>query len=549
MRKIKKKKNGNKRVLYFLLILFSISLASFFAVKFVGIFAKVINPNPIVLAFNPSNKNVNVGDIFEINISVLDVNSILISELDILYNSAVLQYQGFSEGSFFCSSGCFSSNVSSSGLIRDLIITRLPVSGVLSGVSGGGNIVILKFKAIAGGTSFLRINSSSEIYAYDGINLEQISFSSSDGNIVVSSLGCTLDSQCPSDGWYDSGNTRLISLDQCRDKEQKQQENRNYYCNSPNCNYTMLSTQWIDTLNIINKADNIPCSDGNLCTIGDKCISGACIVGAPKVCDDGKACSKNDSCDSLSGNCVYNVSGCSCIQDSDCPDNICNIGKCNLTSNSCYNDILILNGTSCTNLFCKINQSCTLGTCGLGIDRNCSDNNVTTYDFCDETNNICNNTLFCGDGKCSSDYESCFSCSSDCGSCPSAGGSGGGGSSGGFVTTINNAATCYENWVCTDWTDCVDESQTRICTDMKSCNSSIFKPISSKSCFIEQEEAKAPNIFRKVLKRISEYPKINIIIIVLCALIVFVASLLVFILLNKRIRRVRAINLIKDIEK
>lgn len=50
-----------------------------------------------------------------------------------------------------------------------------------------------------------------------------------------------------------------------------------------------------------------PCSDGNPCTEGDSCVSGACQPGAPKICDDGNSCT-TDLCSVASGGCISTVS-------------------------------------------------------------------------------------------------------------------------------------------------------------------------------------------------------------------------------------------------
>ena len=96
---------------------------------------------------------------------------------------------------------------------------------------------------------------------------------------------------------------------------------------------------------------------------------------------------------------------------------------------------------------------------------------------------------FCGDGICDSG-ESCAICPEDCGVCStgdSGGGSDGKGSGGAWITssgiknsnvTANNATnektnianaeneTCVENWKCTEWFECFNGKQRRICIDL-----------------------------------------------------------------------------------
>ncbi|MBL8785934.1 MAG: hypothetical protein JNJ59_13620 [Deltaproteobacteria bacterium] len=47
-----------------------------------------------------------------------------------------------------------------------------------------------------------------------------------------------------------------------------------------------------------------PCEDGNLCTVGDHCSGGQCIKGDPKVCDDANTCT-TDACNPSTGSCTY----------------------------------------------------------------------------------------------------------------------------------------------------------------------------------------------------------------------------------------------------
>lgn len=106
---------------------------------------------------------------------------------------------------------------------------------------------------------------------------------------------------------------------------------------------------------------------------------------------------------------------------------------------------------------------------------------------------------FCGDGKCESG-ESCSSCSKDCGSCNPPGGEtsggGGGGSSGGSSGSSSGGAgitpsqppkeegPCVEDWICTDWTECVNGKQTRTCADVNRCGTSENKPVEKQDCLV-----------------------------------------------------------------
>ena len=103
---------------------------------------------------------------------------------------------------------------------------------------------------------------------------------------------------------------------------------------------------------------------------------------------------------------------------------------------------------------------------------------------------------FCGDGKCESG-ESCSSCPHDCGACGSGGSpSGGGGSSGGATgggatggtttggeeETGETTGTCTEKWICTEWTECFNGKQRRVCTDVNMCGTTENEPLQEQEC-------------------------------------------------------------------
>jgi hypothetical protein len=45
----------------------------------------------------------------------------------------------------------------------------------------------------------------------------------------------------------DTGNTRWVDENECKQKEQKEQEYRDYKCSAGSCNYSINDTKWIDT--------------------------------------------------------------------------------------------------------------------------------------------------------------------------------------------------------------------------------------------------------------------------------------------------------------
>ncbi|MEM2963760.1 MAG: hypothetical protein QXN01_04675, partial [Candidatus Anstonellales archaeon] len=60
----------------------------------------------------------------------------------------------------------------------------------------------------------------------------------------------------------------------------------------------------------------------------------------------------------------------------------------------------------------------------------------------------------------------------------SGGSSGGGGSS----TGGGGSGTCTESWICTDWTECSNYVQKRVCADVNRCGTNLTKPIEKQDC-------------------------------------------------------------------
>ncbi|NQE52585.1 hypothetical protein C5S29_03250, partial [ANME-1 cluster archaeon GoMg3.2] len=115
------------------------------------------------------------------------------------------------------------------------------------------------------------------------------------------------------DSWVDTGNTRWVDENECKQKEQKEQEYRDYKCSAGSCNYSINDTKWIDTGNTSIKANGTICGctanntvkrcyDGN-CTdtgIGSSsncCADVACDGKKPgESCGDGRICNSTCNC-------------------------------------------------------------------------------------------------------------------------------------------------------------------------------------------------------------------------------------------------------------
>ena len=97
----------------------------------------------------------------------------------------------------------------------------------------------------------------------------------------------------------------------------------------------------------VNTPDNLlPCSDGNACTGGDHCASGACVPGPDDGCDDGN----------------------------DCTVDLCKAGVCK---------VLPLEDHPCEDgEICTVNDTCQLAVCLPGQLDPCDDDNPCTQDSC-----------------------------------------------------------------------------------------------------------------------------------------------------------------------
>ena len=131
---------------------------------------------------------------------------------------------------------------------------------------------------------------------------------------------CINDSNCQTDGWYETGNTQWLSTGQCIENELKEEEYRNYYCSTnQQCEYSVTNTTWIDTQTTRDKQDGTICEDDGLWCTQDVCSSGSCVYFG-ETCDDEIDCTI-DSCNESSEVCSHDDSNCS--PEPYCGDTIC----------------------------------------------------------------------------------------------------------------------------------------------------------------------------------------------------------------------------------
>jgi len=216
------------------------------------------------------------------------------------------------------------------------------------------------------------------------------------------------DANCPADEWVDTGNTKWVDDTDCTEKEQKEQEYRDHYCDaSSDCQYTVTSTQWVDTDNIRNKPDGTSCgfSTDTDCDNPDTCSSGVCVDNYEAVgfaCGDqgDTVCDDPNTCDG-SGSCSDNYEPATTVCRVDAGD--CDVAEyCTGSSADCPSDVFEPDDIACDDgLYCSVNDKCTSGVCG-GSARDCSDSNECTDDACNENLDKCENPNLPGGTECGS---------------------------------------------------------------------------------------------------------------------------------------------------
>ncbi|MBW2981794.1 hypothetical protein KY343_02835 [Candidatus Woesearchaeota archaeon] len=206
--------------------------------------------------------------------------------------------------------------------------------------------------------------------------------------------------------WEDTGNTQWISTGECTEKQQKEQEYRDYYCDvnsDTGCSYDITGTQWVDTGLTRAKADGTACDDNLYCTVNDQCTTGICS-GSPRTCSDGVGCT-DDSCNEDIDQCINTPNDANCqadIWEDTGNTRWISTGECTEkqqkeqeyrdyycdSTTDCQYDITDTrwvdtgstrakaDGTPCNDgLACTENDQCTLGICS-GTKKDCLGNNI-----------------------------------------------------------------------------------------------------------------------------------------------------------------------------
>lgn len=132
-----------------------------------------------------SPTSVSQGGTFDVEVDISGAADLYAYQLDLDFNSSVLQATGtITEGSFFQSGGGFVPGTvdNTAGTIAFNADTLL---GPGPGLSGGGQLIVFEFNALAAGTSGLDL--ANIILLDSGLN--NINFTSTDGSVTVTGSG------------------------------------------------------------------------------------------------------------------------------------------------------------------------------------------------------------------------------------------------------------------------------------------------------------------------------------------------------------------------
>ena len=159
------------------------------------------------------------------------------------------------------------------------------------------------------------------------------------------------------------------------------------------------------------------CDDGDACSYGETCTSGACGGGQNLNCDDKNACTA-DSCDKVTG-CKHTPQNGGCDDGNACTDNDACAGgacvgatspPCTSDQNPCTDDVCdpsigcihTNNAFPCSDgSVCTQNDACAGGKCVAGATLNCADDgNPCTTEQCNPVSGCesINNSAPCEDG-------------------------------------------------------------------------------------------------------------------------------------------------------
>jgi formylglycine-generating enzyme required for sulfatase activity len=213
------------------------------------------------------------------------------------------------------------------------------------------------------------------------------------------------------------------------------------------------------------------CDDGNLCTLGDLCKSGACGYLEVKDCSDGNPCTA-DSCNPTGG-CVSLAIDATCSDGNACTSgDACKAGVCEAagtvqcddgnpcSADGCNSEIGCTHqaalGSPCDDgNACTLSDSCTAtAQCQGGQAVNCDDGEVCTGDACDLASGCTHTELnaACTDGNACTAGDVCS----------------GGTCTAGAPLGCNDGNPCSED-TCIEMTGCNHEANWAPCDDGQPC--------------------------------------------------------------------------------
>lgn len=221
-------------------------------------------------------------------------------------------------------------------------------------------------------------------------------------------------------------------------------------------------------------ANNTPCDDGDVCTIGERCVNSICEKLGMLSCDDGNACTV-DACITGVG-CSYTTRNCD-------DGNPCTLDACNPATGCTYSPTP---GGCNDSDPCTVNDQCTGGTC-VGSPMDCNDNDPCTTDACQngicvhaphfgpcEDGNLCTAGEICIAGSCEGgvqiDCSDGNTCTND--SCDPARGC--------VNTPVGGSPSCDDYSVCTTNDKCVSGQCVGtpiVCSDGNYCTDDLCNPV------------------------------------------------------------------------
>ena len=143
--------------------------------------------------------------------------------------------------------------------------------------------------------------------------------------------------------------------------------------------------------------EGFACDDADLCTVGDKCVLGACVPGVPVACNDGNLCT-DDSCQPETG-CTFEPNqepcndGDTCTTTDNCSGGACvGAGELECDDGNLCTDDLCQPAVGCVHSYnlapcdddnqCTTGDQCSGGKCQSSGILECEDGNPCTINSC-----------------------------------------------------------------------------------------------------------------------------------------------------------------------